>query len=189
MNDEFAGEVYCLLGQTGQNSRDINLLAEWMRQFGADVLNVAYSYVRDYQQAQDITQDVFLKAFNKMHTFRNDSSARTWLLSITVNRCKDHLRSWHYRNVVPKETFEPTGSATAPEGLVVHQLERQALWQVVQAIPVKYREVLILYYLRDLSGHEIAKVLHTSEQNVRTRLHRARTMLKKKLEETGWDDE
>ncbi|WP_233096052.1 sigma-70 family RNA polymerase sigma factor [Alicyclobacillus sp. SO9] len=177
------------MSEAKQDSTDIQLLNEWMNLFGTDVLNVAYSYIRNYAEAQDITQDVFLRAYRNMDKFRSESSVRTWLLSITVNRCKDYLRSWHHRNVAPEEDIEPTGVQETPEQRVVDSLEQEALWNEVGKLSVKYREVLTLFYLRDLSGQEIAQVLNISEQSVRTRLHRARKLLRNLLEEEGWNNE
>ena len=181
------------MDENGQHSPRIDLLTEWMHLYGTDVLNVAYSYVRNYQQAQDITQDVFVRAFRKMDSFRNESSVRTWLLSITVNCCKDYLRSWQYRKVRPEEHIDEDGqewqSSLSPESRVVQRLENAELWQAVEELPVKYREVLTLFYLRELSGQEVAQVLRTSEQNVRTRLYRARVLLRDVLEQKGWHHE
>ena len=186
-------EVQHPLAYGGNDTEDMEVLTEWMRLYGTDVLNVAYSYVRHYHQAQDLTQETFLRAFRKMHTFRNDSSVRTWLLSIAVNCCKDYLRSWQYRKVHPEEELEgacaDSGAGSTPEHLVIHELENQELWQVVEELPEKYREVLVLFYLRELSGQEIAEVLGTSEQNVRTRLYRARGLLREALEGKGWNHE
>jgi RNA polymerase sigma-70 factor (ECF subfamily) len=161
----------------------VRLLDQWIRDYGQDVLNVAYSYVRNYHQAEDIAQDVFLRAFAKMDSFRGQSSVKTWLLSITANRCKDYLRSWSVQKVVADDDqLDQVADVTLPELEVARRLERDELWAAVQRLPEKYREVLILYYRHELSGLETAQVLGTTEQNVRTRLHRGRAMLKPLLE-------
>ncbi|MCL6515701.1 MAG: sigma-70 family RNA polymerase sigma factor [Alicyclobacillus sp.] len=155
-----------------------------MAAYGTDVLNVAYSYVRNYHQAQDIAQDVFLRALTKMDSFRGESSVKAWLLSITVNRCKDHLRSWSVRHEVhDEEQVALSRAASDTEAEAVGRLERERVWQALQRLPVKYREVVVLYYMRGLPGHEVARVLGISEQNVRTRLHRGRALLREMLDE------
>jgi RNA polymerase sigma-70 factor, ECF subfamily len=163
----------------------VERLDAWMRAYGSDVINFAYSYVKDYHVAQDIAQDVFLKAFAKGESFRGQSSVRTWLLSITANRCKDYLRSWSYRRVSHGEdeviTLTPSTASTEQE--VIERLSRDELWMLVGKLPLKYREVIVLFYQRELSGHEIAEVLGTSEESVRTRLHRGRTLLRRMLED------
>lgn len=161
-------------------------LKTWMNLYGSDVLNVAYSYVHNYHQAQDLTQEVFLRAFAKMDSFRGESSVRTWLLSITANRCKDFLRSWVNKHEQIDETCLNTQYATSnTEEEVSKKMEQDALWQAVFKLPLKYREVVVLYYQRELSGHEIAEVLNVREETIRTRLYRARTMLKEILEKAG----
>lgn len=163
---------------------ELQILDDWMNKYGRDVLNFAFSYVHNYHQAEDITQEVFLRAFSKRDSFRGTSSLRTWLLSITANRCKDYLRSWSHRKMVhDEEGIKQMSSPAFVEQTVVESMERNAVWSAVNQLPVKYREVIILYYQRDLSGQEIAQVLGVSEQNVRTRLHRGRTLLKEILGE------
>ncbi|MCL6594004.1 MAG: sigma-70 family RNA polymerase sigma factor [Alicyclobacillus sp.] len=152
-------------------------LEQWMQAHGRDVLNVAYAYVRNHHLAQDIAQEVFLRAFVKRATLRQVNSVRTWLLTITVNLCRDLLRSWAHRHLVVVEEM-PIAATTPPtEEEAVARLERAELWQAIQALPLPYREVVVLYYLRGLSGREVAEILGTTEDNVRTRLHRARTRL------------
>jgi RNA polymerase sigma-70 factor, ECF subfamily len=161
-------------------------LENWMRLYGSDVLHLAYSYVRNYHLAEDLTQDVFLRALTKMESFRGQSSVRTWLLSITANRCKDYLRSWSAKHeVADSEPMEKSISNQDIASEVEQKLEQDKLWQAVAKLPVKYREVVILSYKRDLSGQETAEVLGLSEQTVRTRLYRARGMLKDILEKEG----
>jgi RNA polymerase sigma-70 factor, ECF subfamily len=166
-------------------------LENWMKLYGTDVLRLAYSYVHNYHLAEDLTQDVFLRAMTKMESFRGQSSVRTWLLSITANRCKDYLRSWSARHEIADS--EPmvqgkTGQDIASE--VEQKLEQDRLWRAVAKLPVKYREVIVLSYKRDLSGQETAEVLGLSEQTVRTRLYRARGMLKNILEKEGiWNEQ
>lgn len=161
-------------------------LSSWMELYGKDVINLAYAYVHNYHQAEDLAQDVFLRALTKMDTFRGQSSVRTWLLSITANRCKDYLRSWtskHEQSGEEQLEFRASGQNTEHE--VADKLERDALWRAVAELPIKYREVIVLYYQRELSGQEVAEVLGTTEQTVRTRLHRARAVLKEILEREG----
>lgn len=156
-----------------------------MEQYGTDVINFAYSYVRNYHQAQDIAQDVFLRAFQNAHTFRGESTEKTWLLSITANRCKDYLRSWHARHeLLQREDWQPEEvSDRDTETTVMERLAGDEVWQQVNELPVKYREVVVLYYLRELSTKEVADVLEISDEAVRTRLHRGRTLLRQLLEE------
>lgn len=154
-------------------------LAHWMDAYGQDVIHLAYMYLQNHHAAEDVAQDVFLRAYTKWDSFRGQSSVKTWLLSITANRCKDELRSWAAKHEVKDETHIATGVAQAnTENDVVDKLENNDLWQAVASLPVKYRDVIVLFYQQELSGAEIAEVLNSTEQSVRTRLYRGRTLLK-----------
>jgi RNA polymerase sigma-70 factor (ECF subfamily) len=175
-----------LTEQSSASPDELRTLEQWMEQYGRDVMSTAYAYVKNYHQAQDIAQEVFLRAYTKRDTFRGESSLRTWLLAITANRCKDYLRSWSNRYEVQDETvYHKEVSAADTEGEVVAKLQRDALWNAVHHLPDKFREVISLYYIQGLSSQEVAKVLCTTEQNVRTRLHRGRLLLKERLAEGG----
>lgn len=170
----------------GGSLHELPKLEEWMDAYGSDVIHLAYSYVHNYHKAEDIAQDVFLRAWRNWETFQGNSSVKTWLLSITANRAKDHLRSWSAKHEVADDGHALASvpvSDTASE--VAARLERDALWQVVYQLPEKYREVVVLYYERELSGQEVAEVLGITEQAVRTRLHRGRQLLKRALSEEG----
>lgn len=174
----------------GPAQNALQLLETWMTSYGQDVIHLAYAYVKNYHQAQDIAQDVFLRAFTKMESFRGESSARTWLLSITANRCKDHLRSWSMRHEVAEDNgFQREVALANTERDVEEQLLRDELWNAVHQLPVKYREAVILYYLQELTSAEVALVVGTTEQTVRTRLHRARLMLQERLERKEMRDD
>lgn len=108
------------------------------------------------------------------------------MLSITANRAKDYLRSWSAKHEVADDGDALAAisvSDTATE--VAVKLDRDELWQTVHRLPEKYREVVILYYERELSSQEVAEVLGITEQAVRTRLHRGRQLLKRALSEEG----
>lgn len=161
----------------------VGLLELWMEQYGTDVTNFAFSYVKNYHQAQDIAQDVFLRAFLKSDSFRGESTVKTWLLSITANRCRDFLRSWHARHEVYELEDEiPRAGPDNTERAVLERLEQDKVWKVVFDLPLKYREVLVLFYFRDLSTKEISETLGVSDEAVRTRLHRGRLLVKERLE-------
>lgn len=162
---------------------DVRFLEEWMNAFGADVIHLAYTYVNNYHLAQDIAQDVFLRAFKNMDQYRGEGSVKTWLLAITANRAKDHLRSWAFRHELQDpDPLENVSSVETPETQVVERLVRDELWRTVFQLPLKYREVLVLYYRQELSQRDIAQALGITEESVRTRLHRGRQQLRKLLE-------
>ncbi|NLK21987.1 MAG: sigma-70 family RNA polymerase sigma factor [Epulopiscium sp.] len=170
------------------------LLDKWMNVYGAEVLRTAFFYVKDISIAEDMFQEVFLKAYKKMNTYRGEASIRTWILKITINQCKDYLKSnWFKRILLNWETKDyvlPEVDTTLnPESIVLHHEERQELLEQVLKISLPLREVLILYYYHDLSQNEIADILKIPFGTVRSRLHRSKEVLKKQLKLGGDYDE
>ena len=131
----------------------------------------------------DLVQDVFLKVYLNLDTFEENAALKTWLYRIAINQCKDYFRSWHHRKVRLARTldiFEKTSDQT-PEEHALKKDENIAISQVIFAMNRKYREVTLLHYYRDFSLEEIASLLELNPSTVRSRLHRARAQLKKKL--------
>jgi len=143
------------------------------------VYRVALHSLGSPQDADDAVQEVFLRLFRWEEPFHGEEHLRRWLLRVTVNYCKDVLKSpWRRRRAFLEEADAP----------VFQRQEEQDLYGAVMALPEKYRTVLDLFYYEDLSVKEIAEVLHISSSAVTTRLSRARKILKKQLGE-AWQDE
>ena len=81
-------------------------IEDLIRQYGNDVLRIAYMYVKDIHTAEDIFQEVFIKVNNKLSTFGGYSSIKTWIVRITINTCKDYLKSAYKRRVVPMMEYQ-----------------------------------------------------------------------------------
>lgn len=152
--------------------------------YASYINRLAYLYVKDWSIAEDITQDVFLKCYEKMDTFRGDSSYKTWLYKITVNKCKDYLKSKWYRSILPTEYIKDVLLTTnrTPEQQVVANDEKHALAQLVLSLPGKYREVIILFYYEQLNIKEIAEITGIKQETIKTRLQRGKRMLQTKYE-------
>ncbi len=154
-----------------------------MNEHGSHMTRLAYSYVKDMTTAEDIAQDVFLKCYTKLDSFKGNSSLKTWLNRITINKCKDHLKSgWKRYMQFDLPFFSQPKTHETPESEVTTQMEHDALTQFVLQLPVKYREVTILHYYQDYSTKEISEILDLKDTSVRTRLRRARQMLEEYLE-------
>lgn len=171
-------------------------LEHLMAEYGTKVIQLAYSYLKDRHLAEDVAQEVFIKAYRHWESFRGESSAYTWLYKITVNLCRDKARSAWWRRLLPSD--DPRGSnptatdlvaAAPPEELpeeaAIRQDQRDALMNQVMKLPDAYREAIFLYYYQDLSTVEIAQVTGQNENTVKTRLFRARAMLKEHLVKGG----
>lgn len=161
------------------------LLEEWMRLYGTRVLHLAYTYLRDRHAAEDVAQEVFIRAYRAMDEFRGQSAVYTWLYRITVNLCRDRLRSAEARRVTLPGELPTAAGSEDPEGQALDNLRSQALARLVLALPEPYREVVVLYYYHELSTAEIAQVTGQAENTVKTRLHRARQQLREMLAREG----
>lgn len=152
-----------------------------MRRFGYKVRKIAYYYVRDRYLAEDIAQEVFYRVYRHLDRFRGESSYYTWIYRITVNLCKDYLRSAYFRRMIPWGEFRYIEDLKQREERMFEAVEGGELFQKVMDLPLKYRTVTALYYFEDLSTAEIAEILRVKENVVRTRLHRARKILREIL--------
>ncbi|AEI45809.1 RNA polymerase sigma factor [Paenibacillus mucilaginosus] len=156
------------------------ILHDLMTAYGQDVWNYAYSMTRKWDQADDITQEVFLKVYRNLYSFRCESSVKTWLLAITRNMTLDYRKSAFLRRVTLVDYFLPGNTAQASaEDEVMAELALDDMWSLVLELPVKYREVLILFAHHQLSMKEMAEVLGVSEGTVKSRLYHARSKISK----------
>jgi RNA polymerase sigma-70 factor, ECF subfamily len=153
------------------------ILSELIQHFGQDVWNFAFSLTQQRSLADDITQDAFLKAFRNLETFKGQSHIKTWLLSITRNVAADYRRSAFFRKVTLTERFSNPGISPSAEYEALDRLASNEVWKQVLRLPVKYREVLVLYAHNGLQMKEIAQLLDISEGTVKSRLFRARVKI------------
>jgi RNA polymerase sigma-70 factor, ECF subfamily len=158
-----------------------------MKEYGQSVLWLAYSYVKDKSLAEEITQDVFISCHEKMDTFREESSIKTWIYRIASNRCKDVMKSRAYKyKKLTQSLFDHYFSTDqTPEDSFIKKSDENELSLKVLALPLKYREVIYLYYFENLKLDEISILLSIKKNTVKTRLHRGRDLLKKMYERGG----
>lgn len=128
--------------------------------------------------AEDATHDVFIKAFQKLHTFNGRSSLRTWLYRITINHCRNLLQSWHHRNVHPcndQAVFESGRPQTENPLRVLETKELgRRIQETLDALSEEYRLLLLLVADEEMSYEEISDLTGQTADAVRGKLHRAR---------------
>ncbi len=151
-----------------QNNEKISMLIE---KYASLLLRVAYSYLNNLQDAEDMVQDTFIKAMQKNMDFQNTEHEKAWLIKVTINHCKNHLRSAWYRKTMP-----------LGEEIVFTPQESEVM-AAVSELTEKYRSVIVLYYVTGYSIKEIAELLKRKEATVSSQLQRARNQLKLKLKE------
>jgi RNA polymerase sigma-70 factor, ECF subfamily len=155
------------------------LIIKLMNSHGEKLTRLAYTYLKDWGKAEDIVQDVFITCFTKLETFRGEASLQTWLYRITINRCKDYLKSWSFKNIKFSDVFlNFTKSKSEPELRLVTKDEHQELSEKVISLSLKYREVIILHYYEELSIKRISELLNLKISTVKVRLSRGRLLLK-----------
>lgn len=154
-----------------------SVLMEMMEAYGQDVWNYAYFLTRRRDAADDISQDVFLKALQHLRQFEGRSSVKTWLFAITRNLSMNYLKSSFIKKVTLVEWVTPKHNERSAEMEAIGNMEVSRIWQHVLSLPVKFREVLILEFHYQLPRREIAALLDISEGTVKSRVHRARARM------------
>ena len=148
-------------------------LEAWLTEYGDAVLRTCYLYLADRALAEDALQDTFIKVWRGMDGRRNESSAKTWILRIAINTCKDYKRTAWLKHVDRSRAVEdlppPAGDTTE---------ESRALFLDVMRLPAKYKQVILLYHFHNLTMAEAAEILHISRSTVQNRLRKAYSLLR-----------
>lgn len=148
-------------------------------EYGEYCLRIAYLTTKDWGLAEEVVQDVFL-VYAK-NQFQQRSSLKTYLVHITLHKSRNALRFKWAKKRTP--VYIEAENAPSSEQLLLAQESEQSITQALFQLPTKYREVIILHYYADYSVAEIADILSTNENTVKTRLKRAREKLKPLLKE------
>jgi RNA polymerase sigma-70 factor (ECF subfamily) len=157
-----------------------------VKKYKTKVFNLAYSFTRDRETADDMAQEVFIKVYYALEKFKFKSSFGTWLYRLAANHFKDYLRKHAKERHVSIDALGREPSLSEDEIKKKEKAQEAAdrkklLYRALQSIPEKQQVILIL---RDIQGHsyeEIAGILKLSPGTVDSRLHRARKMLRKKI--------
>lgn len=144
------------------------------------IYRIAISYTKAPADADDIVQQTFMKLLTKKILFTDEEHVKRWLIRVCVNECNSLFSSFWRKNVesIDAMTEEPAFSMQ----------ENRELFEAIKALPSKCGVVIYLFYYEGYSSKEIADILHIKEATVRTRLARARKMLRTQLKE-AWEYE
>ena len=162
--------------QAKEEEREIERL---MDVYGRSLKRMCCLYLKDVSLAEDAAQETFLRAWRHLGTFRRESSEKTWLMRIAMNVCRDMLRTSWFRRMDRRVTPEELPLVSEQEE------ERPLLAQEVMALPPKYREPILLYYYQGMNTKDMAEALGISFNTAKSRLLRARALLKTRLEGGG----
>src|SRR5262249_22883580 len=168
-------------------------VGQLMHRDAGAVYNLTYRMLGNAEDAEEASQEIFLRAYTRLESFDRQPRFSTWLLSISSNYCIDRLRrrrcSWL---TLEDAAFSLPSQERGPERAALDHEQQAAIQRALQKLPEHYRTVTVLRYWGDLSYEEIANVTGLPESTIKTRLHRARHMLAEALgpeEQTLWEAE
>ena len=183
--------------QTGEASAATELAAE----YGPMIQQLAFRYMKNWEDAEEVAQDVLLKVVNKIELFRGESALSSWIYRITFNTAMSRLRNGRFSrphevlagDLMAKSNDEFGGNSNAifdaadwsnlGDESVMRRQMRDAVIAALQEMPVVYRIPVMLRDLQGMSTEEASKVLKVKTQTLKSRLHRGRTFLRTRLQD------
>ncbi|MDP4094325.1 MAG: sigma-70 family RNA polymerase sigma factor [Bacillota bacterium] len=157
-----------------------------MTYYGSVVLRTAFFYLGDKHLAEDISQEVFIRAYRSWLNFRGECLVKTWLIKITVNLCRDKMRLKSFSEEPNHNPLILQMQHPIVEQDITEQLNKTIVLKNVLDLPIPYQEVLFHYYYHDLTTKKIAEVTGFSEGTIKSRLHRAKELLRERLKKEGF---
>lgn len=148
---------------------------------GEEIKRLIFTYAKSYDVTEDIFQEFLIQTYKSLDGFKSNSSLKTWLYRIAINKCKDYLRSPIHRLIHYTDKFNAFRKQKSAESSYLENESKSELAEMVLSLPIKYREVIILRYYKDLSIREISTTLNVKESTIATRLMRGRNRLETKL--------
>jgi len=158
------------------------LYAEIIERYQAKLYQTAFYYTRNVEEANDLTQEIFIKVYNKLAGFKRGSAFSTWLYRIAVNHCLDWCRQKKVEHDEDNVLGKLPDRQGGPEDVFLRREKEVEIQEAVRGLPEIYSTVLILYYFQDYSPQQIADILNISKRTVETRLFRGRKMLKERID-------
>ena len=149
-----------------------NYIQNIIEEYSDMLLRISYAYMKNFSDAEDITQEVFLKLLDKHPIFESSEQEKAWLIRVAINSSKDRLKSSWFKRTTPLE-----GDFTD------NTKEENEIIEAVLSLPLKYRSIILLFYYEDYSISQISGIVKLKESTVGSQLSRARKLLKSKLKE------
>ena len=154
---------------------DESRLRFYIEKYHGTVFRVAYSYVKNREDGEDIAQEAFLRLYNSDIDFKTDENAKAWLIRVSINLAKDMLKSSWLK-----------GRTELDRDIPYENKEESIMLDCIHRLKPEYCSVILLYYYEGYSAKEIAEILRISPTLVTTRLSRARKQLKEMLLKEGY---
>ena len=173
-------------------ARVATAVADLSESYGSKIHQLAFRYLKNREDAEEVAQDVLLKVYQKIDAFRGDAALSSWIYRITFNAAMSRLREFKQNlpnapeNALDAEGLQPVKrevvdwSPLADETVLRSEM-RKTLVQALKEMPVLYRAPVILRDVQGLSTEEASAILHVKEQTLKSRLHRGRLILREHL--------
>ncbi|MCX7985488.1 MAG: RNA polymerase sigma factor [Bacteroidales bacterium] len=167
---------------------DERAFAQLVEQFSPMILRLAYGFLQNYHEAEDLMQDVFVAVFENIAHFRNESNLKTWLYRITINKSLNQQRKLKWKNLASRlEDYllwqNKTSDSVTPQTLLIQKEQSDAIEKALQKLPANQRAAFILHKYDDVPHAEIAKIMNITVPAVESLIHRAKINLQKQLVE------
>ena len=175
-------------------SGDIKAFEKLIEDHQKKVFNIALRMIGDYDEASELAQEAFLKAYKSIKSFKGDSLFSTWIYKITTNVCLDEIRRKRKKLISLDEDIEHDGSefkrqikdhSPGPESLAENNELKRMVKESINLLPEDYKIVIVLRDIQGFSYEEISRIIKCPIGTVKSRINRARRALKKILQKNG----
>jgi len=143
------------------------------------VFGLCLGFLRNRADAEDLTHDAFIRAYNNLRRYHLDKRFSTWIFTVAANLCRNRLRYRRNHPVVEQPIHLAGG--TDPASIVAGEARQKQVQEALSDLPYGYRAPLVLRFYNDLSYREIGEILAIPEGTVKTRIHRGKAMLKDRI--------
>jgi RNA polymerase sigma-70 factor (ECF subfamily) len=168
---------------------DVYAFEQIVHRYKNPLINFVYHYLGDRIDAEDVIQETFLRVFKNKHLYKNIAKFSTWIYTIASNLAKTELRRRRRRRMLSltqmgyeDRDYDLPDVMLSPERIVGGEMKEQMIRKEIDALPVKFREVVILRDVQEFSYEEISRILNIPIGTVKSRVNRGRLRLQKKLQ-------
>lgn len=159
---------------------DVNAFEGIVRRWQKPLVNMAWRYCRDRGRAEEMAQEALVRAWRRLKQWRREGSFSTWLFALAANVFRSELKRFPAVNTSIDDAPEPARVPALERGLATRQTE-EAVRRAVMALPMRYREPLVLFYFLEMDVSAAAHTMGMPEGTIKARLARARALLKKRF--------
>lgn len=167
------------------NAGDREAFDSLVKKYQREIYFLALRFVKNREDAEEVTQQAFVKAFEKLSGFRGDASFKTWLYQVAMNQSRSFLRSRKTVLELNEEVAQKTTREDTPLGGLMKSETALEAAQLIQELPEKQKNVVTLRIVHELSYREIGEIVDCSEQTAKVNFHYGIENLRKKMKQNG----